>query len=59
MYIVPTQKFRGSRFVDKYYEQVMERAADVDPKRVFVTHCLSDGRRTSMPAWRRISDLRT
>ncbi|MGI5918050.1 MAG: DegV family protein [Christensenellales bacterium] len=41
-YIVPTQKFRGSRFVDKYYEQVMERAADVDPKRVFVTHCLSD-----------------
>jgi len=39
---VPTQKFRGSRFVDKYYEQVMERAADVDPKRVFVTHCLSD-----------------
>lgn len=40
-YIVPTQKFRGSRFVDKYYEQVMERAADVDPKRVFVTHCLS------------------
>lgn len=41
-HIVPTQKFRGSRFVDKYYEQVMERAADVDPKRVFVTHCLSD-----------------
>jgi DegV family protein with EDD domain len=40
--IVPTQKFRGSHFVDKYYAQVMERAADVDPKRVFVTHCLSD-----------------
>ena len=40
--IVPTQKFRGSQFVDKYYDQVMERAADIDPKRVFVTHCLSD-----------------
>ncbi len=40
--IVPTSKFRGAQFVDKYYEQVMERAAEVDPKRVFVTHCLSD-----------------
>jgi DegV family protein with EDD domain len=40
--IVPGTKFRGSQFVDKYYDQVMERAADVDPKRVFVTHCLSD-----------------
>jgi len=40
--IVPTSKFRGSQFVDKYYDQVMERASDVDPKRIFVTHCLSD-----------------
>jgi DegV family protein with EDD domain len=40
--IVPAQKFRGSQFVEKYYHQVMERVADIDPKRVFVTHCLSD-----------------
>ncbi len=40
--IVPTSKFRGSQYIDKYYSQVMERAADIDPKRIFVTHCLSD-----------------
>jgi DegV family protein with EDD domain len=39
--IVPTVKFRGSSFVKKYYNQLMERAADIDPKRIFVTHCLS------------------
>lgn len=40
--IVPASKFRGTQFVDKYVDQVMERAADIDPKRIFVTHCLSD-----------------
>ena len=40
--IVPTSKFRGAQFIDKYFDQVMERAADVDPKRIFVTHCLSE-----------------
>lgn len=40
--IVPSVKFRGSNFVKKYYEQVMENAENIDPKRIFVTHCLSD-----------------
>ncbi len=40
--IVPTSKFRGAHFVDKYLDQVMERAADIDPNRIFVTHCLSE-----------------
>jgi DegV family protein with EDD domain len=39
--IVPTVKFRGNSFVKKYYNQLMERAKDIDPKRIFVTHCLS------------------
>jgi DegV family protein with EDD domain len=40
--IVPTSKFRGAQYIDKYYSQVMERASEIDPKRIFVTHCLSD-----------------
>lgn len=40
--IVPSVKFRGSNFIKKYYNQVMEKADMIDPKRVFVTHCLSD-----------------
>lgn len=40
--IVPSTKFRGSNFVKKYYEQFMEDADRIDPKRIFVTHCLSD-----------------
>ncbi len=40
--IVPSVKFRGSNFVRKYYSQVMENAGNIDPKRIFVTHCLSD-----------------
>ena len=39
--IVPTVKFRGSGFVRKYYNQLMEKADAVNTKRVFVTHCLS------------------
>lgn len=39
--IIPTVKFRGSNFVRKYYSQLMERAGDINPKRIFVTHCLS------------------
>lgn len=41
--IIPTSKFRGKGYVKKYYEQVMERAKDIDPKRIFITHCLADG----------------
>jgi DegV family protein with EDD domain len=39
--IVPTVKFRGSSFVRKYYNQLMEKADAINPKRIFVTHCLS------------------
>jgi DegV family protein with EDD domain len=39
--ILPSVKFRGSNYVMKYYEQVMEKADSIDPKRIFVTHCLS------------------
>ena len=40
--IVPGVKFRGDNYLDKYYKQVMERASDIDPKRIFVTHCMAD-----------------
>ena len=40
--IVPGTKFRGNDYIKKYYEQMMERADDIDPKRIFVTHCLAD-----------------
>ncbi len=40
--IVPGVKFRGKDYIKKYYEQMMERADEIDPKRVFVTHCLSE-----------------
>lgn len=39
--IVPGQKFRGSNYIEKYCEQVMQKAADIDKKRIFVTHCLA------------------
>ena len=40
--IVPGVKFRGKQYVKKYYEQVMAKPETIDPKRIFVTHCLSD-----------------
>ncbi len=40
--IVPTTKFRGHKYIQKYYEQMMERADDINPKRIFVTHCLAE-----------------
>lgn len=39
--IVPGVKFRGSHYIKKYCEQVMADPEAIDPKRVFVTHCLS------------------
>lgn len=39
--IVPSSKFRGRDYVKKYYEQMMERVSDIDPKRIFVTHCMA------------------
>ena len=40
--IVPAAKFRGQGYIKKYYSQVMEKADSIDPKRIFVTHCLSE-----------------
>lgn len=40
--IVPTAEFKGGGFVRKYYSQLMEDTDRIDPKRIFVTHCLSD-----------------
>lgn len=40
--IVPASKFRGKDYIQKYYEQMMERADDIDTKRVFVTHCMAE-----------------
>lgn len=40
--IVPGTKFRGNDYIKKYYDQMMERADEIDPKRIFVTHCLAD-----------------
>lgn len=39
--ILPAEKYRGSSFVKKYVTQVMKNADTIDPRRVFVTHCLS------------------
>lgn len=40
--IVPGEKLRGSNYVEKFYRQVMAERETIDPKRIFITHCLSD-----------------
>jgi len=40
--IVPGDKFRGANYVMKYFEKVTAEPGRIDPKRVFVTHCMSD-----------------
>lgn len=40
--IVPGQKFRGSNYIEKYCETVMENASGIDKKRIFVTHCMAE-----------------
>jgi DegV family protein with EDD domain len=40
--IVPGAKLRGRNYIDKYYDQVMEHPVSIDPKRIFVTHCLAE-----------------
>ena len=37
--IVPGAKFRGSQYINKYFDMVMEKADKIDPKRIFITHC--------------------
>lgn len=41
--IVPGPKFRGNNYIDKYCAQVLEKADEIDPGRVFVTHCMAPG----------------
>ena len=38
--IIPGDKLRGTNYVDKYYNYVMQNTETIDPKRIFVTHCL-------------------
>ena len=40
--IVPTIKYRGSQYIQKYYDQVMEAPEKINPKRIFITHCLAE-----------------
>lgn len=40
--IVPSSKFRGKDYIKKYYKQMMERVDDIDPKRIVVTHCMTE-----------------
>lgn len=40
--IVPAEEFKGGAFARKYYSRLMEEADRIDPKRIFVTHCLFD-----------------
>ncbi|MBT3319747.1 MAG: DegV family protein [Clostridia bacterium] len=41
--IVPGDKLRGSNYINKYYDYVMQNVETIDPKRIFVTHCMFDG----------------
>lgn len=40
--MVPGDSLRGKRYIDKYIELMMENPERIDPKRIFVSHCLSD-----------------
>lgn len=40
--IVPAEELKGLGYLKKYYSRLMEDADRIDPKRIFVTHCLSD-----------------
>ncbi len=40
--MMPVDKLRGKRYMDKFIELVMQDKERIDPKRVFVTDCLCD-----------------
>lgn len=40
--IIPTAEYKGGGFVKKYYNNLMEEADNIDPRRIFIAHCLSD-----------------
>ena len=39
--IVPGEKLRGKNYIKKYYDHIMTNKDKIDPKRVFVTHCMT------------------
>lgn len=39
--IIPGDKLRGRNYINKYYEHIMVDTGKIDPKRIFVTHCMS------------------
>lgn len=38
--MVPGEGFKGKNYIDKFVELVMQDPERIDPKRIFVTHCL-------------------
>jgi fatty acid-binding protein DegV len=40
--MVPGENLRGRNCIDKFLEKVMVNPERIDPKRIFVTHCLAD-----------------
>ncbi len=40
--MIPGESLRGRRYIDKFLELVMENPESIDPKRIFVTHCLCE-----------------
>lgn len=40
--MIPGENLRGKHYIDKFLELVMEDPRRIDPKRIFVTHCLSE-----------------
>ncbi len=40
--MVPGENLRGNNYLDKYLKKAMENPERIDPKRIFVTHCLAD-----------------
>ncbi len=39
--VTPGQGLMGKDYLDKYYKIVMKDAERIDPKRIFITHCLN------------------
>jgi DegV family protein with EDD domain len=39
--MAPGEGLKGKRYIDKFLELVMENPERIDPKRIFVTHCLA------------------
>ncbi len=40
--VAPGAGFVGKDYIDKYYRHVMKEAERIDPKRIFIAHCLAE-----------------